>query len=84
VSNRLGRNVDNNYTTLIAPCDEAQAKAHQKAWADYLSEPVETANSIGMKFVVIPPGKFMVRKEDVAVPVTLTKSFRFGVHEVTQ
>lgn len=33
-----------------APFDEAQAKAHQKAWADHLGEPVVTTNSIGMEF----------------------------------
>ncbi|HWB09162.1 MAG TPA: SUMF1/EgtB/PvdO family nonheme iron enzyme [Pirellulales bacterium] len=44
----------------IAPFDAAQAKAHQQAWADYLKLPVEYQNSIGMKFVLIPPGEFMM------------------------
>ncbi len=43
-----------------APFDEAQAKAHQKAWADYLGVPVEKTNSIGMKLVLIPPGEFLM------------------------
>jgi formylglycine-generating enzyme required for sulfatase activity len=42
----------------IAPFDAAKAKEHQQAWADYLGVPVETTNSIGMKFVLIPPGEF--------------------------
>ncbi|HVA51322.1 MAG TPA: bifunctional serine/threonine-protein kinase/formylglycine-generating enzyme family protein [Pirellulales bacterium] len=42
----------------IAPFDAAQAKKHQQAWADYLKLPVEHTNSIGMKFVLIPPGEF--------------------------
>jgi len=42
----------------IAPFDAAQAKQHQKAWADYLKLPVEYTNSLGMKFVLIPPGEF--------------------------
>ena len=42
----------------IAPFDAAQAKKHQLAWADYLKLPVEFTNSVGMKFVLIPPGEF--------------------------
>jgi len=42
----------------IAPFDAVQAKKHQHAWADYLKIPVEHTNSIGMKFVLIPPGEF--------------------------
>ncbi len=42
----------------IAPFDATTARNHQKAWADYLGVPVEFTNSIGMKFVLIPPGEF--------------------------
>ncbi len=42
----------------IAPFNAAQAKRHQQAWADYLKLPVEYTNSVGMKFVLIPPGEF--------------------------
>jgi formylglycine-generating enzyme required for sulfatase activity len=65
----------------IAPFDTAAAKAHQEAWAKYLGQPVETTNSVGMKLVVIPPGEFLMGKQQV--PVTLTKPFRLGAHEVT-
>ena len=44
----------------VAPFDEAQAKQHQKAWADHLGVPGEITNSIGMKVVLIPPGEFMM------------------------
>ena len=44
----------------IAPFDSKQAKQHQEAWAKYLGVPVEYTNSIGMKFVLIPPGEFMM------------------------
>ncbi|MDB5344876.1 MAG: prkC 3 [Schlesneria sp.] len=44
--------------SAIAPFDAAQARAHQKAWAKYLSVPVEFMNEIGMKFRLIPPGEF--------------------------
>lgn len=42
----------------VAPFDAAKAKQHQEAWAKYLGVPVEWTNSIGMKFVLIPPGEF--------------------------
>jgi formylglycine-generating enzyme required for sulfatase activity len=42
----------------IAPFDAAKAKEHQAAWAKHLGVPVEMTNSIGMKFVLIPPGEF--------------------------
>ena len=44
----------------IAPFDAAQAQEHQRAWAEYLKLPVEYTNSLGMKFVLIPPGEFMM------------------------
>ena len=44
----------------IAPFDGEQAKRHQEAWAKHLGVPVEYTNSIGMKFVLIPPGEFMM------------------------
>ena len=44
----------------IAPFDAAQARKHQQEWADYLKLPLEYSNSIGMKFILIPPGEFMM------------------------
>ena len=44
----------------VAPFDTATAKHHQRAWADYLRVPAEVTNSIGMEFVLIPPGEFMM------------------------
>jgi serine/threonine-protein kinase len=44
----------------IAPFDAEQAKKHQYEWADYLNLPVEHTNSIGMQFILIPPGEFMM------------------------
>ena len=44
----------------IAPFSSKQAKQHQQAWAKYLKLPVEHTNSIGMRFVLIPPGEFMM------------------------
>jgi formylglycine-generating enzyme required for sulfatase activity len=42
----------------VAPFDADQARQHQEAWAKYLRVPVEITNSIGMQFVLIPPGEF--------------------------
>jgi WD40 repeat protein/formylglycine-generating enzyme required for sulfatase activity/serine/threonine protein kinase len=52
----------------IAPFDADTARKHQEAWAEYLGVPVEFENSIGMKFVLIPPGEFDMgsTEEDVA------------------
>ena len=44
----------------IAPFNSEQAKVHQEAWARYLKFDVQYVNSIGMKFVLIPPGEFMM------------------------
>ncbi len=77
----------------VAPFDEAQAKAHQEAWAKHLGEPVVTTTSLGMKLAVIPPGEFTMgspanepgrRSEEGQVAVTLSQPFRLGIHEVTQ
>ena len=42
----------------VAPFDAAAAKQYQEAWAEHLQVPVEYTNSIGMKFRLIPPGRF--------------------------
>jgi len=44
----------------VAPFDAKEAKGHQLRWARHLKVPVEWENSIGMKFVLIPPGEFMM------------------------
>jgi formylglycine-generating enzyme required for sulfatase activity len=42
----------------VAPFDAKGAQAYQVAWAKHLSIKSEATNSIGMKLVLIPPGKF--------------------------
>ena len=42
----------------IAPFNADEAKKLQTAWAKYLKLDTEHTNSIGMKFVLIPPGEF--------------------------
>ena len=54
-----------------APFDSKQARAHQEAWAKHLELPVEYTNSIGMKFVLIPPGEFMMGSAPGEIEVAL-------------
>jgi serine/threonine protein kinase len=78
----------------VAPFAADQARAHQEAWAKHLGMSVEIANSVGMKLMLIPPGKFTMGSPDAekdARPqdgpcheVTLTRPFLAGAHEVTQ
>jgi len=74
----------------VAPFSDAEAKEHQRRWGEYLKVPVETTNSIGMKLVLIPPGKFMMGNntaasdEGPAHDVTITTGFYVGKYEVTQ
>ena len=52
----------------VAPFDEAQAKQHQKEWADYLGVPVEQDVDLGdgvkLTMVLIPPGEFLMGSTD--------------------
>ena len=50
----------------VAPFNAEQARQHQAAWAEHLGQPVEIANSIGMKFRLIPPGEFKMSSEEPA------------------
>jgi formylglycine-generating enzyme required for sulfatase activity len=65
----------------------------QAAQAQQEDPPKNFTNSIGMKFVWIPPGNFMMgspngeagrRDDETQHKVTLTKGFYMGVHLVTQ
>ena len=53
-----GRQAEADPPQAVAPFDSDQAKALQKAWADYLGTPVQITDSVGMKFNLIPPGEF--------------------------
>jgi formylglycine-generating enzyme required for sulfatase activity len=79
-------------TLLVAPFNETSAKEAQANWAAYLKTPAQLTNSNDMKFVLVPPGEFMMGSEDPRLPqdvrpvhrVRITKPLYFGVHEVTQ
>ena len=45
---------------------------------------LESTNSIGMKFRLIPAGTFTMGERDERRKVTVTQCFKIGVHEVTQ
>ena len=68
----------------VAPFDEKKAKNHQEGWAKHLSLPVEIANSIGMKLVLIPPGEFKMGEGAGAHDVRITRPFYLGRYKVTQ
>ena len=74
----------------IAPFEAPQAKAYQDAWAKFLGVEVETENSIGMKFRLIPAGRFLMGSnsgdddEKPTHPVQLLQPFEISKHEVTQ
>lgn len=70
-----------------------EAQAAQQAWAKALKRKVVEENSLGMKFTLIPPGRFRMgsarsereRDDDETQHlVEITKPFYIGVHEVTQ
>ena len=42
----------------IAPFSAEEARRCQRQWAEYLGEDVEWLNSVGMRFVLVPPGEF--------------------------
>lgn len=74
------------------PFDEAAARRMQEEWAGRLGLPVEQTNAFGMKFVLVPPGTFLMGSSpaergrggnETLHPVTLTRPFYLGKHEVT-
>jgi formylglycine-generating enzyme required for sulfatase activity/serine/threonine protein kinase len=86
----------NSPASLIAPFDSTEARAARTAWARASQIEEEQANSLEMKFVLIPPGIFHMgapssREEpssnDDERPlhrVQITQPFYLSVHEVTQ
>jgi len=80
-------------TPAVAPLTAAAAQAAQRAWAEYLKQPVQRTDSLGVKLSLIPPGQFTMgspkdeewhRDDEVQHRVTMTKAFYLGSTEVTQ
>jgi formylglycine-generating enzyme required for sulfatase activity len=55
----------------IAPFGEKKTKEHQDAWAKHLAVPVEHTNTLGMKFILIPPGEFTMGSTPVEIDEAL-------------
>lgn len=68
---------------LNFPFDADQAVQGQKECAASLHRPVEITNSIDMRLVLIPPGRFTMGPNGSTYRVTLAKPFYMGVTEVT-
>lgn len=75
------------------PFDATQATIHQKAWADHRGVPVESTNSMGITFRLIPAGEFMMgspsdetgrHDDEVQHKVRITRAYYLAVTEVTQ
>ena len=60
-------------TPAIAPFNAELAKEHQAAWSKYLEVPVEYTNSLGMKFVLVPPGAFTMG----STPAEIEEALKF-------
>lgn len=65
------------------PMTDVEAKSLQKQWLAFTKAEAEPTNSLGMKFVLIPPGEFFIRPETKA-QVRITRPFHMGMHEVTR
>lgn len=78
------------------PFTLAVARQYQKDYADWAGLPVEYSNSLGMTFVLVPPGTFLMGSPDDEPDrnpggydegprheVTITRPFYLGKHEVT-
>jgi formylglycine-generating enzyme required for sulfatase activity len=65
------------------PFSADRATEIQEAWAKSLGVPREIVNSIDMKLVLIPPGRFTMGANGSTYRVTLAKPFYIGVTEVT-
>lgn len=63
----------NRPSLLVAPFSKQQAETKQQEWASYLKQNILETNSLGMKFIIIPPGEFMMgdTEEEVIQAVEL-------------
>ena len=68
---------------LQLPMDADAARHAQAEWAAHLQMPVELVNSVGMKLILVPPGRFTMGPNGCTYRVSLSKPFYIGVTEVT-
>jgi formylglycine-generating enzyme required for sulfatase activity len=65
------------------PLEASAAHERQAAWAAHLNVPVEITNSVGLKLVLIPPGRFTMGPNGSTYRVTIAQGYRIGATEVT-
>lgn len=65
------------------PLDDSQARALQARWAGLFSLEPSVTNSLGMKLVLIPGGRFEMGPNGSKHRVTLSKPFYLAATEVT-
>src|SRR5690242_13246156 len=68
---------------LSPPFDDKKAADLRRAWAKEFSLDAEFTNSLDMKLVLIPGGRFDMGPNGSKRRVTLTKPYYLGVTEVT-
>ena len=82
---------DESPRLLSSPFDEHAVQIQQELWAEHLGRTVRFTNSIGMQFVLIPPGTFMMgtpqdemKRANIETlhRVRITRPFWIGVYEV--
>jgi formylglycine-generating enzyme required for sulfatase activity len=59
----------------IAPFSGEVARKHQGAWAAYLKVPMQFTNSLGMKFILIPPGEFTMGSTATEIEETIKAGY---------
>lgn len=68
---------------LRVPFDAATAASSREAWAKATGQPAEFTNSVGMRLVLIPPGRFTAGPNGSTHRIAITKPFHAGITEVT-
>src|SRR5258707_7345576 len=68
---------------LAPPFDDKKAADLRRTWAKEFSLDAEFTNSLDMKLVLIPGGRFDMGPNGSKRRVTLTKPYHLGVTEVT-
>ncbi|MCX7394571.1 MAG: formylglycine-generating enzyme family protein [Planctomycetales bacterium] len=93
LSAAAAESVPDKASPLLFPFTATQAQAGQQAWAKSFGKPVVDKNTLGMEFVLIPPGTFTMgsppaekdrRDDETQVQVTLTEAIWLSKTEVTQ
>jgi len=65
----------------IAPFNAKTARQHQERWAKHLGVPVEFTNTLGMKFILIPPGEFTMGSTPAGIEGCARRQALAGIHQ---